>query len=141
MKQISIFIENKDGELAEVAALFAKNNINLRALSLADTQDFGILRVIVEDPDKAVNILKEAGYAYSMTDVVAVAFHDKAGALSEVLNACLAADISVEYAYAFLSKKPDTACMIFRTSDHDKTVELLEGIGMKAVSQDEIFNI
>jgi len=141
MKQISIFIENKDGELAEVAALFAKNDINLRALSLADTQDFGILRVIVEDPDKAVRILKDASYAYSITDVVAVAFHDKAGALSEVLNACLGRGISVEYAYAFLSKKPDTACMIFRTSDHDKTVEAIESIGMKTVSQDEIFNI
>lgn len=141
MKQISVFLENKAGQLAAFTKLLSENGINLRALSLADTQDFGILRIIVEQPDKTVALLEKEGYAYSTTAVVAVPLVDKPGALAEVLAVCADNGISVEYAYAFLSSQPDTACLIIRTDDHDKTVKVLGDKGLKTATQEEIFKL
>ena len=141
MKQISVFLENKAGQLAAFTKLLSENGINLRALSLADTQDFGILRIIVEQPDKTVALLEIEGYAYSTTAVVAVPLVDKPGALAVVLAVCADNGISVEYAYAFLSSQPDTACLIIRTDDHDKTVKVLGDKGLKTATQEEIFKL
>ncbi len=112
MKQISIFLQNTNGQLAELVELFSRNNINLRAMSLADTQDYGILRLIAETPEKAEEMLKAEGYAYSTTEVAAIPLPDRAGALAEVVRVCAENQIGIEYAYAFLSAKPDTACLI-----------------------------
>ena len=132
MKQISIFIENKQGKLAAVAALLAKNGINLQALSIADTTDYGILRIVASDTEKAVAILADNGYLAKVTDVLAVKTEDKVGSLSRILNALNAADISVEYAYAFTSSEPGVAVTVFRVDDNEKAVAALvkAGIGV-----------
>ena len=132
MKQISIFIENKQGKLAKVAALLAENGINLQALSIADTTDYGILRIIASDTEKAVGILSDNGYLAKVTDVLAVKTEDKVGSLSRILNALSAADISVEYAYAFTSAEPDVAVTVFRVDDNDKAVAALVKAGVAA---------
>lgn len=139
MKQISIFLQNTNGQLAELVELFSRNNINLRAMSLADTQDYGILRLIAETPEKAEEMLKAEGYAYSTTEVAAIPLPDRAGALAEVVRVCAENQIGIEYAYAFLSAKPDTACLILRTSDHAQAVLTLARNGIKTATQEELF--
>ena len=121
VKQISVFIENKTGMLAEVTRYIADNNVNMKALSIADTHDFGILRIICENSDAAAKILKDGGYVIAETDVLAVEITDKPGSLAEILEALVSADIAVEYTYAFLSvKNAGHAYMIFRVDDNDK---------------------
>ena len=121
VKQISVFIENKTGKLAEVTRYIADNNINMKALSVADTHDFGILRIICENHDSAVNALRDGGYVVAETDVVAVEITDKPGSLAAILEALSEADIAVEYTYAFLSvKNAGHAYMIFRVDDNGK---------------------
>ena len=139
MKQISIFLQNTNGQLAELVELFSRNNINLRAMSLADTQDYGILRLIADTPEKAEEMLKAEGYAYSTTEVAAIPLPDRAGALAEVVRVCAENQIGIEYAYAFLSAKPDTACLILRTSDHAQAVLTLARNGIKTATQEELF--
>ena len=102
VKQISVFVENQAGLLSEVTTLLADNGINLRALSIADTSDFGILRIIVEDVEKAAQILQENGNTYTVTPVLAVKMDDKAGGLAKILKVLADAEIFLEYAYAFL---------------------------------------
>ncbi len=126
VKQISVFIENKTGKLAEVTRYIADNNINMKALSVADTHDFGILRIICENHDSAANVLRDGGYVVAETDVVAVEITDKPGSLAEILEALVKADIAVEYTYAFLSvKNIGHAYMIFRVDDNAKAKEAL----------------
>lgn len=126
VKQISVFIENKTGKLAEVTRYIADNNINMKALSVADTHDFGILRIICENHDSAVNALRDGGYVVAETDVVAVEITDKPGSLAAILEALSEADIAVEYTYAFLSvKNAGHAYMIFRVDDNDKAKAVL----------------
>ena len=121
VKQISVFIENKTGKLAEVTRYIADNNVNMKALSIADTHDFGILRIICEDTEAAAKVLKDGGYVIAETDVVAVEITDKPGSLAEILEALVSADIAVEYTYAFLSVKNEGhAYMIFRVDDNAK---------------------
>ena len=139
MKQISIFLQSTNGQLAELVELFSENRINLRAMSLTDTQDYGILRLIADSPEKAEEMLKEAGYAYSTTEVAAIPLKDEAGALAEVVRVCAENQIGIEYAYAFLSAKPDTACLILRTSDHAQAVLTLARNGIKTATQEELF--
>ena len=132
MKQISIYIENKKGKLAEVSSLLAKQSINLQALSIADTADFGILRVVADDTDKAIALLTDNGYLAKVTDVIAVKIEDKPGSLAKIISALSNADISVEYTYAFTSTEPGIAVMVFRVDDNDKAVSALvkAGIGV-----------
>ena len=104
IKQISIFVENKPGRLSAVTKLLAENNFDIRALSVADTKDFGILRIIVNKPDEACEVLKKAGWTVSITNVIAIGINDDPGGLSEAVECLYAANISVEYMYAFISK-------------------------------------
>ena len=138
VKQISVFIENKKGKLAEATRYIADQNINLKALSIADTQDFGILSIICEDPDKAVQVLSDAGYICNVTDVLAVCISDKPGSLAGVLEVLAEAQVSVEYTYAFISAKID-AYMIFRVDDNQAAAAALAGAGVKTVNQEELF--
>src|SRR5512146_1584109 len=119
VEQISIFVENKSGRLAEVTELLAKNSINLRALSLADTADFGIFRLIVSDPDKTAAVLKENGFTVSKNEVVPVVVPDRPGGLAGILNILQGKNINVEYMYAFVQKSEGNAVLIFRFDETD----------------------
>ncbi len=138
VKQISVFVENKPGQLSEFTKLLEKNNIDLRALSIADTEDFGILRVIVDDSYKTVCMLKEEGYVCSVTPVLAVEIPDRPGSLVKVLDALSDGGVNLEYTYAFLSRKKDSAFMIFRVADNARAIEVLNQNGIKPICQEEL---
>lgn len=140
VKQISVFIENKTGKLAEVTDFLAQNDINIKALSVADTQDFGILRIICENHVAAVTALKQGGYVITETDVLAVAISDKPGSLAKILGILSKADVIVEYTYAFLSVKNEgTAYMIFRVDDNNVAAASLMGEGINVADSAVIF--
>lgn len=139
VKQISIFVENQTGHLSEVTSILSENQVNLRALSIADTSDFGILRIIVEDVEKAAEILEKNGFTYTITDVLAVAMKDQPGGLSEILKVLSAAELSVEYAYAFLLHKEGTACLILRLADNEAAEKALADAGIRIATQEELF--
>ena len=141
VKQISVFLENKCGRLAQITQLLAENDINIRALSLADTADFGILRVIVNDVEKASNILKDEGYTFGETDVVAVEVPDKPGGLANVLLPLWKAGLDVGYMYAFIQSSGENAIMIFRFEDPDKAIEVLKGSNVRILSGKEVYQI
>ena len=138
VKQISVFIENKKGKLAEVTKYIASHDVNLRALSIADTQDFGILRIICEDPKKANEVLKEGGYITTVTDVLATAISDEPGSLAAILEVLSEAGVVVEYTYAFLSADKG-AYMILRVDDNQAAAAALAGAGIKTADQNELF--
>lgn len=139
VKQISVFIENKEGTLSDICAVFADNNINLRALSIADTADFGILRIIVEEPERTAEILRRAGYVCKTTYVIAVSVDDEPGGMANAVRRITDAGISIEYAYAFSSNRAGSATMIFRMPHSKASEEKLEEIGLHLLSADELF--
>lgn len=139
IKQLSVFVENKPGTLAKLTRFMADNEINLRALSIADTPDFGILRIITGRPDRAEGILREAGYLTKLNNVLAVALPDKPGALADVLAVLAGAKVGVEYTYAFVSSKPGEAFMIFRVDDREGAEKALNAAEARIVEQSEIF--
>jgi hypothetical protein len=138
VKQLSVFVENKAGQLAEFTKVLKQNGIDMRALSIAETPDFGILRVIVDDSYKAACVLKEADYIFSITPVLAVAIADETGGLDKILNILAENNINLDYTYAFISRKKDVAYMIFRVDDNEKALEVLLKNGIKPVCQDEL---
>ncbi len=138
VKQISIFIENKKGKLAEATRYIADHNVNLRALSIADTQDFGIVRIICENPENTVKELREGGYITTATDVLAVAISDEPGSLASVLEVLSEANVAVEYTYEVFSHKAG-AYMILRVDDNQSAAAALAGAGIKTASQKELF--
>ena len=141
IKQISIFLENRSGRLAEVTEILYKENINIRALSLADTADFGVLRIIVNDPDECLKILKQTGFVARETDVLAVEIEDKPGGLFHVLDTLNKGGINVEYMYAFVEKKRTNAVVIFKIDDQEKAVQVFEKNGIALVSADVLNNL
>jgi hypothetical protein len=126
VEQISIFIENKSGRLAEITRILGEAGVNIRALSLADTSDFGILRLIVNDGAKAAALLKENGFTVNMTEVVAVEVPDHPGGLSVILQTLDSAGINVEYMYAFVERCGGNAVIIFRFDETDKAIAVLK---------------
>jgi hypothetical protein len=141
VKQISVFIENRSGRLREVASTLGKNKINIRALSLADTSDYGILRLIVDKPQQALSALKKANFTLSETDVIAVEVSDKPGGLAEVLDVLGEAGINVEYMYAFVEKSSNNAVMIFRIEDIDGAINVLTEKNITILGNDRITTI
>ena len=141
VKQVSIFLENRAGRLHEVTELLSANNLNIRALSVADTSDFGILRLIVDDPDKAIDVLKKSNYTVSSTDVVAIEVMDKPGGLAKILGIFDKNNINVEYMYAFLAKIPEKAVLIFRFDDNKAVIEKLKGKDIKLIGAKELYNL
>ncbi len=140
VKQISVFVENKTGKLAEVTRYIADNNINMKALSVADTHDFGILRIICEEHDLAAKVLKEGGYVIAETEVLAVEIPDTPGALANILEVLVKADIAVEYTYAFLSvKNLGHAYMIFRVDNNETAKTALVSEGFNVVASETLF--
>jgi len=138
VEQISIFLENKSGRLAEVAGVLAKAEINIRALSLADTTDFGILRLIVNDTEKAKQVLKDNGFTVGKTEVIGVEVADKPGGLSEILNVMKDHNINVEYMYAFVQKSAGNAVIIFRFDDLEKAIDVLRKSGIRIMRGEDI---
>jgi len=128
--QISVFIENKPGTLAEVTGILGDADIDLRALSLADTANFGVLRLIVDDPNHALSLLREAGFVVSVTQTLAVPIRDVPGGLAKVLKILAEEKVSVEYAYAFISRKQGNAYVILRVGDNERARDLLAGHGI-----------
>jgi len=141
IKQISIFLENRSGRLAEVTKLLGDNDINIRALSLADTSDFGILRLIVNEPDKAYNILKQAGFAAAETEVIAVEIPDKPGGIASVLEILNSENINVEYLYASLEKSKENAIVIFRFEELDKVIKILQENKVNILREEEVYRL
>ena len=129
--QISVFLENKAGQLADITGILSDNQVNMRAISIAETSDYGVLRLIVDDASKASSILLEQGFILTMTPVVGVSVSDTPGGLSKVLGIISKAGIDVEYMYSVFGQKDGQACMIFRVADADDLTALLEqnGIG------------
>lgn len=141
VEQISVFLENKAGRLSEVTSILSENNINIRALSLADTSDFGVLRLIVDNNDKAREVLKNNGFAVGKTEVVAVEVVDRPGGLHATLSLFQAAGINVEYMYAFVQQSGENAVMIFRLDDIEKGVTMLKEKGVKVIEGEQIYKI
>lgn len=138
--QISVFVENRVGGLEEVIGLLAANEIDISALSLADTTDFGILRMIVSDPNKAVKVLKENGMAVKLTDVLAIAIQDQPGGLAAVLDYLREDGISIEYMYAFIGKS-NGALAVMRTCEPEKTVETLQKKHVTVLKAQEVYRL
>lgn len=141
IKQISIFVENKPGRLSEVTSVLAKNNINIRALSIADTTDFGILRIIVNNPTQALSVLKEAGFTVSVTNVIAATLKDEPGALANILTILTDADIAVEYTYAFIGNVSSEAYVIIRIEENEKAIEALTAKGVVLLTEDKVYTM
>ena len=141
VKQISVFIENRSGRLREVADILGKNKINIRALSLADTSDYGILRLIVDKPHEALAVLRKANFTLSETDVIAVEVSDRPGGLAEVLDVLGNSGINVEYMYAFVEKSSENAVMIFRIEDVDKAVKTLKAGNITILDHGQVTRI
>lgn len=131
IKQLSVFVENKHGRLADILDVIAKANGNILALTIADTTDYGILRLIVEDTDGVKSALRAHGLAVSISEVISVKIPDKAGGLSSVLVILSDNNVSVEYMYAFISKCDDIAQVVMKVNDPEKAMELLSKAGFE----------
>ncbi|MBO7710449.1 MAG: acetolactate synthase [Lachnospiraceae bacterium] len=142
IKQISVFLENRPGKLQQMTSVLAAHNVDMRALSVAETKDFGIARLVVDDAYTAVNILKEADFVASLTSVLAVAVPDEPGGLDKLLHIFSDAQVNIEYMYAFIGGK-DTkhAYMIFRVADTKAAEAKLTGKGLKIMTQEDIAQI
>lgn len=141
IQQISIFIENKPGHLADVVDVLAQNQIDISALSLADTSDFGILRLIVDQPDLAYRVLREHGLVVKLTDVIAVAMDDQPGGLASILQYVSASGNSIEYMYAFVGKQAGKAVVVMRVRDPEAVVSALEKDAVTIIDAREIYRL
>lgn len=133
IQQISVFLENRPGELDAMTKLLAKHGIDMRALSLSETNEFGIVRIIVDHPLDAATVLKNAGYVCSITPVLGVAISDVPGGLSKVLAVLSEAGINLEYGYAFLGASKGSAYMVLRVADNDDAAAVLNAKGIPVV--------
>ena len=141
VKQLSVFMENRAGRLAEVVRLLGVAGINIRALSLADTSDFGILRLIVNNVDKAVKVLRDSNHTVSLTDVVAVEVPDEPGGLARVMDPLSEAGVNVEYMYAFVEKATDKAVVIFRFESIEAALKALAKAGISVLPADTVYTL
>lgn len=138
LTQISVFLENRKGRLYDVCNLLGKNNINIRALTIAETESFGVLRIVVDKSDQAVEILRKNGFVANLTSVIAVEVGDKPGGLAAVLKILADNDVNVEYMYGFVEKFSDNALLVFRFEDVEKAQKILLEKNVKIVTSKEI---
>ncbi|MFH7325364.1 ACT domain-containing protein [Desulfurivibrio sp. C05AmB] len=141
VRQIAIFLENRSGRLADITHTLARNDINIRALSLADTADFGILRMVVSDTDKAAKALKEDGFTVGVTEVTAVEVPDQPGSLNAILQVVNKAKLNVEYMYAFTQQSGDTGLLLFRFDDPEAALRAFREAGCKLLSDEEVHRL
>lgn len=141
IKQLSIFVENKAGRLAQIAAVIAEAGIDIRALSIADTTNFGILRLIVDKPDEAEQALKDAGLTVSLTNVIAIGIPDHPGGFATAMKCLADAGMGIEYMYAFISRDQGRACVILRVEDNEKAIAALKQGGVEILTSDRIYKM
>ncbi len=138
VNQISVFLENRTGQLAEITGLLAENEINLRAISIAEASDYGVLRLIADDSEKATSVLLGAGNIINMNPVTVVAVPDKPAGLSELLKLLSDGEVSIEYMYSLFTHQDEKAYMVFRVTDYDNFISLLSSHGLEPVSSVEL---
>lgn len=141
VKQLEIFLEKKSNRLADVSRTLAENAINIRALFMADAADFGILRLVVNDTNKAQQALTENGFTVGLTEVLAVEVPDKPGALDCILQMAVQGGLTVEYVYAFSKKSGESGMLLFRFDDQDAAVEVFRKAGCPLLSDDQIHSL
>lgn len=141
IRQISVFVENKKGSLVEITDTLANENIDLRAMSIADTQDFGILRLIVSDTDRALKVLRSKNCIVTETPVVGARLRNEPGALATVVKVLSEGGINVEYMYAFNGSTPHHAYVVLRVNDNERVAQLLLDKGIKCISQEQVCEI
>lgn len=141
ISQISVFLENKPGRLLAITEVLERENVDIRALSIADTTDFGILRIIANDPERAVIALKKSGFTVNTTKVIAVRIEDKPGGLHKILAHLNDLGVGVEYAYAFITRRSEDAFVVLRVEDNDRAVEYLKEKGISLLSEKEIYSL
>lgn len=141
IQQLSVFVENKPGRLAEITEALASAAVDIRAISVADTSDFGILRVIVDKPETAVKTLKENGMTVSLTSVIAVGIQDEPGSFAKSVRVLADAGLTIEYMYAFVSRDKGKAYIIIRVDDNQKATEILETNGVQILSPEALYNM
>lgn len=139
LKQLSLFLENKPGALSSPMRLLAQHDLNILTLSLADTQSFGILRLILRHWDKAKKLLEKAGFVVKLTDVVAIGVPDRPGGLAEILLVLEKAKVNVEYMYAFTLKKEDQGVLVFRFDDPDGAIQALQKAKINVIGEVDLF--
>ena len=138
IKQLTVFVQNRKGTIALVTDVLAKNNINIRALSIAETEDFGILRLIVNDEEAAEKVLSEQGYLIKVVDVVGVKIGDEPGKLTSALEVLDKADINVEYLYAFMARTEKHAYVVLRVENNGEAENVLESAGFHLITEADI---
>ena len=138
LKQLTVFVENKQGTLVDITDTLATNGVNLRALSIADTQDFGLLRLIVNDNETAASALQEKGYILKITDVIGVKIGDAPGKLSKALSVLAQAGVNVEYLYAFMARTERHAYVVLRPTDNAAAEAALETAGFHLITNADI---
>ncbi len=141
VKQISVFLENKCGRLVTVTQVLGKHNINIRALTIADTSDFGILRIIVDQPEKAHEVLKKEGFIVTETDVVAVEVSDQPGGLADILVYLEKAGVNIEYLYSFVEKPTQDALILMRLEDTEKGIQVLKENNVTLIEGERIYSL
>ncbi len=139
IKQISVFLENKSGKLISITRILGQNGINIKGLCIADTSDFGILRLIVDKPDEAYNALKENNITATITDVIAMEVPDMPGGLAGVLSFLEKEDINIQYLYSFIEKPSDNAIIMMRVEEVKKTIDVLKKNGVPLVPEERIY--
>lgn len=141
IKQLSIFLQNKEGSLYDALEILTKENINIKALSLADTSDFGILRIVVDNPKRGIKILKENNFLVKPTDIIAIEMNDTPGGLASILGIIKKNNINLEYLYAFTHDKTNKAILLLHTDNLDKLISSLEKENIVIVSAEEVYNL
>lgn len=141
IKQLSVFVENKPGRLAEITEALANADVDIRAISVADTSDFGILRVIVDRPDQAVKALKESGMTVSLTEVIAVGIDDVPGSFAKSVRVLADAGLAIEYMYAFVSRDKGKAYIIIRADDGMRAANVLIESGVRILTPEELYHM
>jgi hypothetical protein len=138
VKQLSVFVENQPGRLSSVAKTLGGAGINIMAMTIAETREFGVVRMIVADWEKGITVLKAAGFTVATTEILAIEVLDRPGALAKALDAFVQRGLNIEYMYAFVAKRGDSAILVFRFDDMDKAVKALKGSGVKVLTIEEV---
>ncbi len=141
VRQISVFMENSAGQLFKITDILAENNIDMKAMNIADTADFGILRLIVNYPDKAEAVLRKNNMTVSTADVIAVSIDDRTGAFNDLIAILKNEGINIDYSYSFMGKEENKASIVIKTSDLKNTLEILKNNGACVIPANEVYDI
>lgn len=140
IKQISIFIPNKKGSLSELTEILVRHNIDIRAIAVFDTAEYGILRIVVDDPDRTVEILNKEGIVAKVSKIIAVEPEDKPGSLNQIFSILRDADINIDYIYSFIMRKREMPYVVLKVDDQEKAVEELTAHGINVINKEEIYS-